>query len=84
MSTNTTDDSVFDDVLKTPPTTNATTGTWDDEGPIRGWEFRSKKSPATILDFVLEQEWNAHGLTCLLIRITEYFESGRHTRDSPD
>ena len=82
MSTNT-DDSIFEDVMKRPPKTDATTGTWDDDGPIRGWTFR-QTGTTRILDYVLERHWSAHGLTCLLIRVTEYFESGRRTQDTPD
>lgn len=82
MSTNI-DDSVFDDVMKRPPKTDATTGTWDDDGPIRGWTFR-QDGTATLLDLVLERHWTTHGLTCLLLRVTEYFEFSRLTQDTPD
>lgn len=77
------DDSVFDDPLMTPPTTDAETGTWDDEGPIRGWEFRPDTSGVDILDLVLEREWTIDGLQCLLLRVTEYVERGTYARDEP-
>lgn len=77
--------SVFDDPLMTPPTTDAETGTWDDDGTIRGFSFRPDCLGATLLDFVLEDEWTTDdGLTCLLFRVTEYYERGRHTQDSTD
>jgi hypothetical protein len=77
------DESVFDNPLMTPPSTNAETGTWDDEGPIRGFEIRPT-GRAALHDLVIEDEWTANGLQCLLIRVTEYFVRGRHTQDSPD
>lgn len=77
------DESIFDDPLMTLPTTDAETGTWDDEGPIRGWEFRPDGRGAGVLDFVIEDEWTANGLQCLLLRITEYIERGRYTQESP-
>ncbi len=70
--------------MMTPPTTNAETGTWDDSGSIRGWTFRLKQNQAQLLDLVLEDKWTAHDFTCLLIRVTEYFERGRHTQTEPD
>jgi len=78
-------ESVFDNPLMTPPSTDADTGTWDDDGPIRGWTVRPDRPGAFLLDLVLEEEWETDdGLTCLLIRVTEYHELGRHTQDSPD
>ena len=68
----------------TPPSTNATTGTWDDEGPIRGWTVRPDRPGTSILDLVLEDQWTERGLTCLLLRVTEYIERGRHTQSEPD
>ncbi|WP_254810685.1 hypothetical protein [Natronosalvus amylolyticus] len=80
MSQSEIDDSVFEDATFTPPTTDAKTGTWDDSGSIRGFSFRSRENRNRILDFVLEDRWTERGLTCLLVRITEYFEHGRLTR----
>lgn len=78
-------ESVFDNPLLMPPSTDRETGTWDDDGPIRGFEVRPCRPGLDLLDFVLEDEWtSADGLTCLLFRVTEYHELGRHGRGSPD
>lgn len=78
------EDSIFDDVLMTPPSTDAETGTWDDDGPIRGWELRGKQNPARVFDVVIEDEYVEHGLECLLVRLTEYIALRRFTQDTPD
>lgn len=76
--------SIFDDPLMTPPTTDAKTGTWDDDGSIRGWTFQPDCRGSFIHDYILEKQWTLKGLTCLLIRVTEYVERGKHTKESPD
>lgn len=79
MSTTATDE-IFDDPLRTPPATDAETGTWDDSGPIRGVTLEKPYEPGnTIYDVVLEEEFEHEDLQCLLCRVTEYHRFGTHT-----
>lgn len=78
-------DEIFEDPLCTPPTTDLETGTWDDSGSIRGFALEKPYEPGnTIYDVVLEEEFESHGLQCILCRITEYHRFGVHTLGDPD
>lgn len=49
-------DEIFDDPLRTPPTTDVETETWDDSGSIRGVTLEKPHEPGNwIYDVVLEE-----------------------------
>lgn len=76
-------ESIFDDPLMTPPAFAADDGSWSEDGPLRGYEVRPDGQPSTVVDVVIERDWEASGRRCILLRATEYYERGRHTRGEP-
>lgn len=77
------EDSVFDDPMMTPPTTDADTGNWDDDGSLRGFVMEHP-TRQIIVDAVIEREWELSGRQCILLRCTRYHRRDHATQLSPD
>jgi len=63
------------DALLSPPKTKLDTGNWDAQGPLSGW--RAETDTGNIQDSILEDTWTHNGLTCVLLRVTEYIVLSR-------
>jgi hypothetical protein len=79
------EDTVFDDPLMTPPTTDADAGNWDADEPLRGVVIEHPNR-SVIVDAVIERQWEAteSERQSILLRCTRYHRRDHTIQAAPD
>ena len=74
-------ESVLENVLFNPPTTDVDSGNWDSDGSLRGYVLTGSNPGDGVVDVIIEATPEYHGRQCYILRCTRYNDTSAMRRD---